>query len=229
MARLAREHQALELARVGGVEILRVGGVPNDQLVAVRVAREVADERARVQVGLLAPHALEARLEVLAHESLPFLALDAAPTPVQLEQHVGVEVAVDVVHRHLELARAPERRGRDRAVGGGGAPDGGVGDRRRIVVGCLGLLAQPLRGVACLGDQRVARLAVDELVHLRESLERVPAIEHARLVHLVGLGAVRVQDPKAEVSVDRGAADQERELEALGVELLDARGHLLGG
>ena len=41
-------------------------GIPDDQLVAVGVAREVAEQRARVQVGLLAPHPLQARLEVLA-------------------------------------------------------------------------------------------------------------------------------------------------------------------
>ena len=70
------------------------------------------------------------------------------------------------------------------------------------------------RRLARLGDQRLAGLGVDQLVHLREPLERVLAVEHAGLVDVVGLGAVRVEDPQAEVAVDRGAADQHRELQA---------------
>src|SRR5205085_2385046 len=57
---LAREYQALELP------VARRLGVPDDQLVAVGVAREVAEQRSRMQVLLLAPHPLKARLEVVA-------------------------------------------------------------------------------------------------------------------------------------------------------------------
>ena len=40
----------------------------------------------------------------------PRLALLATPAPVQLEQHVAVEVRVDLVQVDLDLAHAPERR-----------------------------------------------------------------------------------------------------------------------
>ena len=72
-------------------------------------------------------------------------------------------------------------------------------------------------------------VAVDELVHHREPLERVLAVEDAVPVLGVVLLAVRVQGAQAEGAVDRGAADQHRVLEALLVQLLDAQRHLLGG
>src|SRR3712207_8867845 len=49
---------------------------------------------------------LEARLEVLAQELLPLLALHAAPAPVELEQHVRVEVRVDLVEVDVDLPDA---------------------------------------------------------------------------------------------------------------------------
>ena len=52
-------------ALAGGVR------VPDDQLVAVGVAREVAEQRARMQVGLLTPHPLQPRLEVVAQQLAP--------------------------------------------------------------------------------------------------------------------------------------------------------------
>ena len=58
---LAREDEALE-------HRLAVLGVEHDDLVALAVAGEVAQERARAQVVLLPPHALQPRLEVLADE-----------------------------------------------------------------------------------------------------------------------------------------------------------------
>ena len=137
VARLAREDEAVDLALV-------VLGVEDHDLVAVGGGREVAELRARVQVGLLAPHALQARLEVLAHELAPGVALDAAPAPVELEQHVRVEVRVDLVERHLDLAHAPPRRRRHGRVGARGRAHGGVG-RRRAGVDDDRLLAQRLR------------------------------------------------------------------------------------
>src|SRR5205085_6415077 len=105
------EHEPLELARVGGIEIFRV---PDNELVAVGIAREVAEHRARVEISLLAPHPLEARLEALLagvgvplEQPLPLLALDPAPAPVELEQHVRVEVTVDLIHVDLDLPRSP--------------------------------------------------------------------------------------------------------------------------
>ncbi|HSH21918.1 MAG TPA: radical SAM protein, partial [Candidatus Caenarcaniphilales bacterium] len=56
-------------------------------------------------------------------------------------------------------------------------------------------------------DELVARVAVDELVHHAEALEGVLAVEDARVVDLVRLRPVRVEDAAAEVAVDRRAAD----------------------
>ncbi len=181
-----------------------------------------------MQVGLLAPHPLQAGLEVIAEQLAPVLALDAAPAPVELEQDVGVEVVEDLVQVDVDLAYAVERRLRDGGVGAGGAP-GRVGDRGEILDRGHGGLAQLLGRVARLGHERLARLRVDQLVHLGQALERVLAVEHAGLVDLVGLGAVRIEDAQPEVAVDRGAADQHGELVAVRVQLLDAGGHLLGG
>ena len=105
VAGLARGDEALE-------HRLAVLGVEDDDLVALGVAGEVADLRPRVQVGLLAPHALQARLEVLADELLPRLALHAAPAPVELEEHVGVEVRVDLVEVDVDLAARPRTAAR---------------------------------------------------------------------------------------------------------------------
>ena len=71
---LARAHEARELGRA-------VLGVEHDDVVAERVAGEEAEQRARVQVGLLAPHPLQARAEVIAQERLPGLAFDALARP----------------------------------------------------------------------------------------------------------------------------------------------------
>ena len=70
---------------------------------------------------------------------------------------------------------------------------------------------------------------VDQLVHHRQALERVLAVENARRVLLVGFLAAWVQGAVGEGPVDCGAADQDWVLHALGVQLLDAGGHLLGG
>jgi hypothetical protein len=216
---LAREREPLE----DRLAILRV---EHDDLVPLAVAREVAEHGARAQVVGRAPHALQARAEVLADELLPGRALHAAPAPVQLEQDVGVEVVVDLVELDLELAPAPPRRGRDRRVGARGRAHGAVGRVAQLGLGPL--LAQAHGGVAGLGDQRLARLAVDELVHLGQALEGVLAVEDAALVDGVVLAPVRVQGAQSEVAVDRRAADQHREAQLLLVELLDAHRHLLG-
>ena len=223
MAGLTREHEPCELALAGRV------GIPDDQLVAVAVAGEVPEQRARAQVGLLAPHALKARLEVLAQQLAPLLSLDSAPTPVQLEQDVRVEMGIDLVESDLELAHSPERRLRDRIVGARGAADRRIGHRRGVLVDDRGLLAKRLRRCPRLRDQPLARLRVDELIHLRQPLEGVLAVEHAGLVGVIRFGPVRVQDPQAEVAIDRGAADQDGERQPALVELLDACGHLLRG
>ncbi len=200
-----------------------------DQLVAVGVAREVAEPRARVQVVLLAPHALEPRREallaVVALDDLaPLLALLAAPAPVELEQHVAVEVGVDVVEVDVDLAHAPERRlgDRRRRCAPASARESSV-DRRRVVDHdrLLAQLAAPRRGSS--STSAVARLVVDQLVHRVEALEGVLAVEDAGLVDLVGLLALRVEDAAAEVAVDRRAADQHRELEPALVQLLRRR------
>ena len=113
VARLAREDEPLDLA-------LGVLGVEDDQLVAVGVAGEVAEPRPRAQVVLLAPHPLEPRREALLavvalDDPPPLLALLAAPAPVQLEEHVAVEVGEDVV----EVDRRPRARPRTAARGSG--------------------------------------------------------------------------------------------------------------
>ena len=86
-----------------------------------------------------------------------------------------------------------------------------------------------MRGLARLGHQCGARLVVDDLVHLGQALERVLAVEDAGLVDLVGVAPAGVEHAQAEVAVDGRAAEQDGEVEALVVELLDAQRHLLGG
>ena len=83
--------------------------------------------------------------------------------------------------------------------------------------------------VAELDDELLALVGLDQLVHHREARERVLAVEDAGLVDLLGLLALRVQDAAAEVAVDRGAADEQRVLQAALVQLLDGQRHLLGG
>ena len=209
MPRLPWEDQALQLD-------LGVLGVEDDQLVAVRVAGEVAEPRLRVQVVLLAPHPFEARHEALLlvgalDQFAPGLALDAFAAPVQLEEDVAVEVGVDVVEVDLDVAHPKVGSGRDRVVGDGLGADARVGGRRagvgvdRLLAQGSGLVLHPL-------DQRRARLVVDQRVHRVEALERVLAVEDAGLVDLVGFAPLRVEDAAAEVTVDRGAADQHREV-----------------
>src|SRR5207302_632792 len=80
VARLARKDEPLQLGLARRIRI------PHDQLVAVGVAREVAEQRSWVEVGLLLPHPLEPWLEVVAQQPRPVLALDPSPAPVKLEQ-----------------------------------------------------------------------------------------------------------------------------------------------
>ena len=180
-----------------------------------------------MQVVLLAPHALEPRAEVVGEQPPPRLALHAAPAPVQLEQHVRVEVRVDLVEVDGDLAHAPERRLGHRVVGRDRRADGVVGEVEHDLG--LALLAQLARVLAHLRDELLARVAVDELVHHGEALERVLAVEDAGLVDRVGLLAVGVVRAQAELAVDRRAADEQRELEPVRVQLGDAQRHLLGG
>ena len=206
---LAGEDKALQLA-------LGLGGVEDDQLVAVSIAGEVAEPRARTQVVLLAPHPLQPRREALLlrgplDQLAPGLALDAPSAPVQLEEDVAVEIGEDIVEVDLDLTRAPEGRLGDRDVGAGGGADAVVGARRRVV-GHDGLLAQLLRLGANSLDQRRACRRVDQGVHRVEPLESVLAVEDARLVDLLGLLALRIERAPAEVAVDRGSADQHREM-----------------
>ncbi len=186
-----------------------------------------------MQVVLFAPHPFEAGdealLAVVALDQLPpGLALDAFAAPVELEQHVAVEVGIDVVEADLDLADAEVGRGRDRVVGLRLGADARVGGRRpgvgvdRLLAQGLGLAADPL-------DQGRARLVVDQCVHRVEALEGVLAVEDAGLVDLVGLAALRVEHAAAEVAVDRGAADQHREVVPALVQLGDRGRHLLRG
>ena len=72
-------------------------------------------------------------------------------------------------------------------------------------------------------------LGVDQLVHRVEPDEGVLAVEDPGLVDVVGVLAAGVEDAAPEVAVDRGAADQHRKIELLGVQLLDGGRHLLRG
>ena len=81
-----------------------------------------------MQVGLLAPHALQARTEVIGEQLAPCLAFDALAAPVQLEQHVRIEVWVDLVEVDRNLLDTPERRDGNRRVGARGGADGSVGE-----------------------------------------------------------------------------------------------------
>ena len=86
-------------------------------------------------------------------------------------------------------------------------------DRPVLVIDLDRLVAKGLRLVAQLLDQCLAGLRLDQRVHRVEALEGVLAVEDARLVDLVVLAPVRVEHPPAEVTVDRGSADQHRVLE----------------
>ncbi len=217
---LARGDQPLE-------HRLAVLGVEHDDLVALGVAGEVAEQRARAQVVLLGPHALQPRPEVGVDELLPGVALHAAAAPVELEQHVRVEVRVDLVEVDRDLADAPERGLGHGPVGRDRGAHGVVGEVEHLLR--LALLAQPAGLLAHLRREALARLAVHELVHHGEALEGVLAVEDAGLVERVGLLAVGVVRAQAELAVDGRAADQQRVLEPVGVQLLHAQRHLLGG
>ena len=133
-----------------------------------------------MQVVGLGPHALQARAEVLLEQLAPLLALHAAPAPVQLEQHVGVEVGVELVAVDLDLAHAPERRLGDRDVGAHGGAHGVVGGVEHLLL--LAHLAQARGGLADLLDELAAALGLDQAVHHGQALERVLAVEDARVV-----------------------------------------------
>src|SRR6188472_4624724 len=215
---LARKNEPLELAR-------RVLWVEDDQLVAAGIAGEVAKPGAGVEVVLLSPHPLEARCEALLAISAldqvaPSLSLDPAAAPVQLEEHVAVEVGEDLIEVDLNLARALERRLGDRHIGARRRAGTGIAGRRPVVDHDR-LLAQLLRLGADPADQRFAGRLVDQRVHRVQSLEGVLAVEDARFVDLVGFFALGVERAAAEVAVDRGASDQHREVEPALVQLLD--------
>jgi hypothetical protein len=153
-----------------------------------RVTGEEAEQGAWVEIVLLAPHALKPGAEALLlavalEQLLPRLALHAATAPVELEQDVGVEVRVELVHVDGNLLYAPERRRRDGHVRAHGRPHGRVG--RVELLGLRALLAERARVAQDLGPQRSRALVVDQLVHHSEPLEGVLAVEDARLVDVV--------------------------------------------
>ena len=71
------------------------------------------------------------------------------------------------------------------------------------------------------------RVRVDQLVHHREALEGVLAVEDARFVHVLGLSPARVERSVTERAVDRRTPDQDGEPQPACVQLLHARRHLL--
>src|SRR5436305_13841454 len=105
-----------------------------------------------MQVVLVAPHTLQARLEVVAQQLGPLLALDPASAPVKLEQDMGAEVAVDLVRGYVSLARSPEGGLRNGVVVASGAAHRGGGDVGGVVGLGVGLVAQPLGRRARPGD-----------------------------------------------------------------------------
>jgi hypothetical protein len=119
------------------------------------------------------------------------------------------------------ISRAPSKGGSGIRLSVRAAERGGAAHGR--------LLAQLPRLAADPLDQRRSRPGVDQGVHRVEPLEGVLAVEDAGFVDLVGLLPLRVEHPPAEVAVDRGAADQHRELQPALVQLLDADRHLLRG
>ncbi len=141
---------------------------------------------------------------------------------------MGVEVRVDLVEVDLDLAHAPERRLGHRVVGRGGRAHGVVGGVE--LLGLVALRAEAWRASSrTLATSAARALGLDDLVHHGQALEGVLAVEDAGLVDVLGVLAARVERAHAELAVDRGAADQQRELEPLLVQLLDRQRHLLGG
>ena len=146
-----------------------------------------------MQVVLLAPHPLQARAEVLVQQLAPSLAFDAPPAPVQLEQHVRIEVAVDLVEIDLDLFARP------RTAGSGTARRSRAGERTESSArlssstGSSPFARNAVGARAQLLDERRVGVRVDQLVHHREPLERVLAVEHARLIDLLGLLAAGIQ------------------------------------
>ncbi len=174
---LAREGEPLDLR----VVILRV---EDHEVVAVRVAREVAKAHLGLEVVLLGPHALELRREALVavvalDDAAPVLALLAAPAPVELEEDVAVEVWIDLVEVDVHVAEAPERRLGDLGVGPDVRAHRVVGRGRRVVDD-LGLLAELLGLVADLRDKRLARLVVDQRIDCVEARRRRPCSRRLR-------------------------------------------------
>ena len=113
------------------------GRSPPDPTRSARCRRSCrgSSPAARGDAGsLLAPHPLQPRLEVVAQQPRPVLALDPAPAPVQLEQHVGVEVAVDLVERRPRARARPSNGGSGTGLSVRAALRTDViGDRRSVV------------------------------------------------------------------------------------------------
>ena len=65
---------------------------------------------------------------------------------------------------------------------------------------------------------------IEQLIHRVQPLERVLAVEDARLVCAL---LVEIEDPPPESAVDRSTADDQRIAEPALIELLHAGGHLL--
>ena len=162
---LARADEARQLA-------LAVLGVEHDDLVPYRVAGEEAEQRAGVQVVLLAPHALEARAEVVARAVLPRLAFDAAPAPVQLEQHVRVEVAVDLVEVD-GISRTPQNGGSGTGTSVRAAERTESSAKSTLDV-LVALLAEGARALAQLCEQLLARVRARSAGPSRRAPRRRP-------------------------------------------------------
>ena len=78
---------------------------------------------------------------------------------MELEQDVQVEVGEDLVEVDWGLAHTPERRLRHRVVGTRPRPNGRVVGRRLLRL--RPLIAQPPCLLADLGDEGLARIALD--------------------------------------------------------------------
>ncbi|CAB5035560.1 unannotated protein [freshwater metagenome] len=206
---------------------LAVVGVEHDDLVALRIAGEVPEQGARAQIVLLCPHPFQTRPKIVVEQLGPGVTLDAAAAPVELEEDVRVEVVVERVHINRHFLNSPPGWGRHRDVDRSGRADAVVICWQRLRLRALFAQSQCIGAQLC--DEHFALLRFDQRVHLRQPLKGVLAEEDAGLVNLVRCAASGVERAQTKVLVDRRAADQNRVVEPLALELLDAERHLLGG
>ena len=227
---LPRKVKARDLARRA---VSRVSlRIVDDEIVPVRLRGKETVDSLRLQPAVALRFAREARqrrLELALHGGV-VLRTRAARTPLQAIQLVEIEEREQLVERDIrraaQRAHTVERRHRYGMVLRHVAPRArliphrDVFSHRGAKEGVGAGVVEEL-GYKCVATRHILVL---QDVHRVEPLEGVLAVKDTRLV---GTLAVDEQRTPSEAAVDRGAADQHRNVETALVQLLHAQRHLL--